>query len=297
MDPNNISEEEKKLIAEIAQQKNKSFEEVLAELGHKVPSESDEVVTLGGATQESPVVQDSPQVDQSSFEIPVVPEAPLPPPPAREEPVVEKEEPEGDEAPLSTLEIICPQCGWNHSNEVIPEPDHNDKIAFLHVILGGKVFSKKYSLFGGQLKAEFRTLTVKELDLLYAEAFEAQKAGVLKNTTDYYEYINRLRICLQLTHLTAPSNALHVVLPTGLTKNSHPDTDSYWDELLKSKGVEYDPKRLLLAVQDYVLQQVLKTEHLHRLVTHESSKFNRLVAKLEACVDNPDFWKETEQRP
>jgi hypothetical protein len=295
VDPNNISESEKNLIAEIAKQKNKSFEEVLEELGHTVAPPSDEVVTLEGAPSD---VQDTEQAEPAPaqrFDIPVVPEEPLPPPPADTQPDVTTEEEEETEAPLSTLNIVCPQCGWDHANPTVSEPENKDKLAFLHVILGAKVFSKQYSLFDGKLKAEFRTLTVKELDLLYAEAFNAQKAGLITNTSDYYEYLNRLRVCLQLIKLSASSHSLHVVLPTGLTEESHPDTDSYWDSFLKSKGIDYEPERLVLAVQDYVLEQVLKTEHLHRLITHESAKFNRLVSKLEACVDNPDFWKETEQ--
>jgi len=298
MDPNNISEEEKKLISEIAKQKNKTFEQVLEELGHKVAKETDEVVVFGGE-QETEEKQPTAAANVDSFDIPVVPEAPLPPPPETAEDVKKKpndSDDENSEDLPATLEIICPQCGWNHANEVIPEPEHRDKVAFLQVILGAKVFSKRYEMFGGQLKADFRTLTVKELDLLYAEGFAAQKSGVISNSTDYYEYLNRVRVCLQLTHLSAATQALHITLPSGLTKQSHPDVDSYWDEFLDSKGIEYKKDRLLLAVQDYVLENVLKTEHLHRCVTHECSKFNRLVVKLEACVDNPDFWKETEQQ-
>jgi hypothetical protein len=290
VDPNNISEEEKKLLAQIAKQKNKTMEEVLEELGHKPVPEKDEVVEFGGEPAE-------PKPAAESFEIPVVPEAPLPPPPAaevKEEP--EQEEVEEKEQPMATMETICPQCGWNHSNEVIPEPSKQDKVSFLQVVLGAKVFSKKYTMFGGELTADFRTLTVKELDYLYNEAFAAQKAGVFSNATDYYEYLNRIRICLQVTSLKAKTQALHVTLPEGLTKKSHPGVDTYWDEFLDSKGIEYDKDRILLAVQDYILSDVLKTEHLHRVITHECAKFNRLVSKLEACVDNPDFWKGTEQR-
>ena len=87
MDPNNISEEEKKLLAQIAKQKNKTMEEVLEELGHKPVPEKDEVVEFGGEPAE-------PKPAAESFEIPVVPEAPLPPPPAAEV----KEESEQEEA-------------------------------------------------------------------------------------------------------------------------------------------------------------------------------------------------------
>ena len=48
-------------------------------------------------------------------------------------------------------------------------------------------------------------------------------------------------------------------------------------------------------IQNYINGHVLKTEHLLRAVTFECQKFNRLAAKLEARVDDSDFWKETGQ--
>ena len=48
-----------------------------------------------------------------------------------------------------------------------------------------------------------------------------------------------------------------------------------------------------MQIEEYVLTKVLKTEHLQRVIGHTCNKFNRLVSKLEASVDNENFWNET----
>lgn len=297
-DPDRMSEEERKLLEEVAKAKGQTLEEALIELGHIKPNQEDEVVTLEAesVTLESPiqVAQEPSEVVQSSTEIEVIPEV-EPPPMAEEEPE-QPEEDETDEAPMpSTVNHLCVQCGWDQSIPVIAEPEHKDKIAFLQAVIGQKVFSKRYTMFGNMLRVTFRTLTIKEIDSLYQETFRAQKEGIIVTTADYYEYLNRLRLYLQISSLSATSSALHLKLPEGLTEETHPGVKSYWDTFLKREDKFVEGKSLVQQISEYVVTEVLKTEHLQRTVTHECNKFNRLVAKLEACVDNSDFWKEIEQ--
>lgn len=298
-DPDRMSEEERKLLEEVAKAKGQTLEETLIELGHIKPNQEDEVVTLESEilTVETPiqVAAEPPELVQRSTEIEVIPEA-EPPPMAEEEPEVTPEEDEDDSVPgLSTVNNMCVQCGWDQSIPVIAEPEHKDKIAFLQAVIGQKVFSKRYTMFGNMLRVTFRTLTIKEIDSLYQETFRAQKEGIIVTTADYYEYLNRLRLYLQISSLSATSSALHIKLPEGLTVETHPEVKSYWDTFLKKENRLDPEKSLVQQISEYVVTEVLKTEHLQRTVTHECNKFNRLVAKLEACVDNSDFWKEIEQ--
>lgn len=297
--PDGISEDEKKLLEEVAKSKNMTLEEVLIELGHAV-AEPDQEVNVEGEPEVTDKQEDleirlgapvTPVADteEEVVEPEVVPEVSPPPPPEEEE-----EDTEESDMP-ATVNHICKMCGWDQSIPVIPEPPHQDKIAFLQAVIGQKVFSKRYTLFGGELKVTFRTLTIKEIDALYQETFKAQKAGIIVTTADYYEYLNRLRLYLQITSLSASSSALHIKLPDGLTEETHPGVKSYWKSFLKEQKKFDDNKTLIEQIADYVIFEVLKTEHLQRAITHECNKFNKLVAKLEACVDNPDFWKETEQ--
>jgi len=320
-DPNQINDDERELLEQIARSKGQTMEEALADFGHKLPSETDESVTLEGETDPEEKVQPAPDpgpapgasfaaaepetraavqddstqlYEQLQYE--VTPEVEPPPPPEAEE---DPEEPaaaakeEATEEPASTGNQICVQCGWNQDVPVVPEPDGQDKIAFLQSILGHKTFSKRYKLFGGQLTATFRTLTIREIDALYESTFEAQKAGVILTSSDYYEYLNRLRVHLQLISLVSPSSSLHIKLPEGLSEAAHPTAPSHWDTFLRDKELYQQERPLVSQVQDYVIDQVLKIEQLQRTITHECAKFNRLVAKMEACVDSPDFWNET----
>lgn len=296
-----MTEDEKELLSEVAKSKGKSLEEVLLELGHIKP-EPEEVTIEANLEEEAikpknedpqvsapiQVAEETTEEKEESFNIDAQPDIKLPPP-AEEE--VDKETEDEDELP-ATVNHICQNCGWNLDVPSTPEPEHKDKIAFLQAVLGQKVFSKKYSLFGGELKVSFRTLTIKEIDALYTEAFKAEKAGLIATTADYYEYLNRLRLYLQISSLSAPSSSLHISLPEGLSKETHPDVNTYWTKFLPELT---EDQSLLSAISEYVVGKVLKTEHLQRVITHECNNFNKLVAKLEVCVDNKDFWKEIEQ--
>ena len=204
-----------------------------------------------------------------------------------------------DDGQLGSALHICPQCGWDCNMPVIEDPSHTDKLGFLHMLLGQKVFTKRYLLYSGHLRVSLRSLTLREIDVLYQETFKAQKMGVITTDHDYYEYLNRLRLYLQLTSLSAQQSALHITLPDGLTKETHPSAESFWDVFLKEKGCYKEEtdngSSLVDQIKDYVLTNVLCTEHLHRIVSNTCSKFNRLVVKLEVCVDDPNFMNEIEQ--
>ena len=304
LDPAKLSEEEQKLVAEIAEAKGQTVEEVLVGLGHTLPQaqDKDAVVSLEGDPAAEVAVPETPiavAVEEPTEEL-EVPEAvsptELPPPPAaveEEEPESAVEEEEGEVEPGGTLADVCHHCGWDQTEAVIPEPAKSDKLAFLQSILGGIPFTKRFELFDGNLRVTFRTLTVKEIDLLYESTYEAQQAGKIQTTSDYYEYLNRLRLHLQLVSVTGKRVSLHHSLPDGLNSAVNSSSKQHWDEFLKEKSLYKEDVSLPLQVQDYILDNVLATEQLLRVATFECQKFNRLAAKLEARVDDSDFWKET----
>ena len=312
VDPNNMSEAELALLKEVAKAKGQTLEEALVSLGHVVAiKKDDDVVSFEGTAQEEevpafmttdPLAFDPPvppvptEEEKQSDELNIEVEADFEPP---EPPAAEEEEsPEADEDDdegVGSIKQVCVQCGWDQDVPTISAPEHRDKLAFLQAVLGHKVFSKKYTMFGGNLQITLRTLTIREIDILYQAAFTAQKEDRILTTTDYYEYLNRVRLHLQLTSFSASTASMHIKLPEGLSRATHEGCQSYWDDFLKEKKIFDESKDLIHQVSDYVIDKVMKTEHLQRTITHECSKFNRLVSKLEASVDNPDFWNETEQ--
>ena len=305
IDLNKLSDDERAVLEGIAKSKNMTLEEVLADMGHELPKsndEPDEVVEFSGVEQEEST--DPPMrtisfgatasESQTAVETPSPSSAVELPPPEEPEPEPEPEA-ESKKEEGSTINAICAHCGWDQSLPVIEEPQAKEKLAFLHSVLGGTPYKKKQNLFGGNLQVTFRTLTIKEIDKLYADTFQAQKDGKISTSSDYYEYLNRLRMNLQLVSVIGKKSSLHHTLPEGLTNQTNKAAASYWEDYLKEKRIYRPEESLALQIQDYVLENVLVTEQLLRVVSHACQNFNRLAAKLEARVDDADFWKETEQ--
>lgn len=312
IDPNNMTEAELEVLTGIAKAKGLTVEEVLKEMGHDLPKsgdEPDDVVEFSG-TGEKPQGPDmrtisfgaEPKPPAEELEVPEPSSAVELPPEAEPEPEPKPEpEPEPEPEPAdhehkhATINNVCNHCGWDQTVAVIGEPTAQDKLSFLQSVLGAKPYSKSYSVFGGHLQLKFRTLTIKEIDKLYADTFTAQQEGKISTASDYYEYLNRLRMNVQLVSVKGKKVPLHHSLPTGMDKTANAQADSHWEDFLKEKGVYTEGEGLALQIQDYVMENVLNTEQLLRVVSFECQKFNRLAAKLEARVDDSDFWKETEQ--
>jgi hypothetical protein len=305
---NSLGDGDQRMILEMANTQSKTTEEIMSSLGMLVvppTPQADEVVVLGtGTAKVDPVPEPetpshiNPSTGHAHWaETDGTPAVSAGPPTLEdipEAPVEEVEEPAVPGSP--TLgPVICRQCGWDQAHDTVVEPSDDEKISFLHTLLGGTIFQKSYSLFGGNLNVQFRTLTVGELDSIYAEAFKAQKAGVLATSTDYYEYINRLRLSLQLSKLEATGAAMHHDLPVSL---------KLWPDFLREarntdreySDQDQETETIHEQIQRYLRDNVLRSELLQRSVTNKCNDFNRLVAKLEARVDDSDFWKTIEKR-
>jgi len=223
------------------------------------------------------------------------PPAPEPPPTLEDPPKLEEEEPEEEEEKLSSgFEAPmdnCPHCGWDLSLQTVAEPEHDEKMGFLHSVLGQKTFIQEYSLFGGKVIARFRTLTTKEMDVIYNYVFQQRESGDISTIQDYWEKVNRYRLYLQIIYLAATDGSFTHQLPDAYSKESNPHGTDFW------QFPAYDPEvGYLDQIEDKILKDVLRTESIQRTISTYCARFNRLVSKLEVMIDNPDFWKETEQQ-
>jgi hypothetical protein len=181
----------------------------------------------------------------------------------------------------------CPHCDWDLATaDDTPEPEYDEKLEFLHAILGQRCYSKAYRVFGDAVTVTFRTLTAAELDAIYADAVHAAKQGSVKTPLDFQEKINRYRLALQIQAVRG--NGLAHALPEGLSPKANPTANDFWEFEDGTEGTNG-----LHLIEQHVVENVLKTETLFRVVTNHCNKFNRLVAKMEAMADNSDFWKPT----
>jgi hypothetical protein len=281
---------EKDLLEAVAKAKGISVEQLLIDEGKlnppaKEPEESVVVFSAPVAVELPAPAETAPKDDF----VPVISDF-APPPPAAEE-----DKPKENQ--IEALAPICVHCGWDQRAPSVEPPSKQDKLTFLFTVLGQKLFTKDYSLLNDNLKLAFRSLTVSELDALYADAYREQQAGHIDTTQQYYEYLNRQRLFLQLQVINSQQTAMHITLPAGLDAASNPKAGKNWVDLLKEKDAYASDAPLIPQIQDYVLRNVLNSEHLQRIVSHYCAKFNQLVAKLEANIENENFWKETETQP
>lgn len=186
---------------------------------------------------------------------------------------------------------VCPRCAWDLKTPVGPEPEYFDKLKFVTTMLANKPFQKQYELFNGELLVTFRSLRPKEIDACYGHIVYDMNEGKIKFQGDIYEMVNRYRFYLQLVELrTRTGEGMSFEFPDGFTPSTNPKATSFWelpaDLPENSKGLDI--------VEEYITSEVLTTESLHRVVAATCRDFNRLVAQLEAMVDNANFWKPTE---
>lgn len=284
----NKFEAEKELLEAVAKAKGITVEQLLEEQGKVVSKPASEDTPVVFAADPVPVVEtevEAPKPAEAAF-VPDLQDFAPPPPAAVAEPETTQQ--------TESMAPVCIHCGWDQRQPPLAPPDKQDKLTFLTSVLSQKVFTKGYETLGGKLKMSFRGLTVNELDALYAAAYAEQKAGRIQNTQEYYDYLNRQRLFLQLQTLNASLGALHINLPDGLSAKTNVLCTASWEDFLKDKP-EYDPEEELIPqIERYVLKHVLGTEHLQRIVSHHCAKFNQLVAKLEVCIDDENFWKEIE---
>jgi hypothetical protein len=217
-------------------------------------------------------------------------------------PLLDENEPEFGESPQSSEPLAegtgaaaqqtqCPHCSWDLSMPSIQEPSYNEKMGFLHSVLGQKTFINQYEMFGGKVLARFRTLTTKEMDVVYQQVFSEREAGIVTTIQDYWEKVNRYRLYLQLVYLAATDGSFTYQLPEGYSDKVNPHAASFY---------EFEPTdpdgTFLPEIENYILEEVLRTESIQRTVNTLCARFNRLISKLEAMIDNSDFWEATEEQ-
>lgn len=234
------------------------------------------------------------------------PTAPLPP--AREAPIIREEEPEPETAPEpqaapaaapsdtgADLHLShCPHCDWPLHMPGIEEPPYADKMSFLHTLLGRQCWVKEVPLLGGNITVTFRTITVRELDVIYAQAYRDRQKNPDLEEVDFWEKVNRYRLFLQIVQFRSDGpNGFLQDMPDGLSKASNEEASAWWwkdeDDALLTDGETPLPD-----VERWIIGNILKTEAIFRIVNNACNNFNRMVAKLEAMADNSDFWKPTE---
>ena len=188
--------------------------------------------------------------------------------------------------------IICPHCRLRLDMPTLDEPTLEQKLLFLQCILGQKQFTQDIPAFNNAVVFTFRTLTPKELDVAFMQvSYDVMKNKIYNNYGDIFEQLNRYRLFLQLHKIknNIGINKDFIELPDGLSKQTNKLASEYW-----KVNKPLDPNETeLVQIEEYMINNVLKTEFMFRIAMNACNLFNRLVAKLENTMYSENFWKLT----
>lgn len=167
----------------------------------------------------------------------------------------------------------CPQCGWDQAVSDVIEVTEPDKNLFAASIISDTPFVKDYVLLGGQLVITVRSLTQEELDAcFYQSAIEYRdQRGTVKTDSDRWEQATRYQVCLQLQKWV------------GTTTQEFPTRLADWE------GEPAKGETLLPQISAFMLEQVFRSASAYRMALNKVMSFNRLLARLEALAQQPDF--------
>ncbi len=168
----------------------------------------------------------------------------------------------------------CPHCDWDLSILDAIEITEEDKITFLQATLGNIPWQKSYNLLNDQMSITVRQLQPEEVDACFQQVGFENQDGRLIDRMDFWEQLNRYRMVLQLADVR-----------TGKHVEPFPDSLKEWE----GKPEGEDPTTLPLVLKQ-VYERIIRTESINRILAQTVGRFNREVARLEANVENADFW-------
>lgn len=188
----------------------------------------------------------------------------------------QESQPAADAETLGEEPKTCKHCGWPCDvDDPIEVTDEDIRLYLLST--HGPLFQKEYTIHSGNTVVRIRELTPREVDLCHLQAHKEVLREEI-SVFDYKERVFRLRVCLQLAALEF-ADGVKIRLPAKVADYE----------------VDPDPANTpMRAICDYVYDNVLRNESLHRTVAHLVAKFNGLKARLEARAEDPDFYKRTD---
>lgn len=194
---------------------------------------------------------------------------------------------------MQPLVQFCPNCTHDMAQPAGPEPPYEIKMAFLHSILAQQPFFNTEDLFGGKMTITLRTLTSREIETIFKQAYRDQHSKRSTTEVDFWERVNRYRLFLQIVKIKTSTTPEGFVedFPSGLSPETNDTAKVHWST--QCSPPEPD-ETYLTQIERIMLERYLKQEQKFRICNNASNRFNRIVARLEALVDNSDFWNPIE---
>lgn len=195
------------------------------------------------------------------------PEAPAPEPPAPEPSA-------GGELPLSH----CPRCLHDLRLTIDVVPTEADKLTFTAGLLGGQRFVKEYSHLGNNLTMTFRSLTVRERQMVNQQLTYDIDAGKIRGDAEYFLALMEYRMIMELASLASADGKMTKIVPEIKTIPYEPPADG-------------SPETPLVPMKEWFYDEIVNTESLQHMVSTQYREFQRLVEVLEARSKEEGFVK------
>lgn len=170
---------------------------------------------------------------------------------------------------------FCPRCLWDIKAPFMAQPTDRDKENFLAAFLGGKRFQQRVNFMGGRFTVVFRALTCAETNLLFQQLGHDVRAGRIAGDGEYVMAMQNYRLAMGVARIEADTTILH--------------------EVGNILDVPYtappgEPQTVLVPFTRWFHDTIIPQESILRVVAQAHRQFQRLVERLEAMAQSPDFW-------
>jgi hypothetical protein len=170
----------------------------------------------------------------------------------------------------------CSHCGFPTDKVDTATPSREDKLDFVAAILSQKRFTKSYTLLGGALTVEFRSLTTNENDLVVKQLVADWNKSRISGPAHSIQQALNYQQALSLLSVKTQAG------PVKLEELSEYDVDAPVDETVIPEVIEY------------VTKVAMPTESIRKIINRAYISFQELVSKLEVMAEDSDFWQATE---
>ncbi len=178
----------------------------------------------------------------------------------------------------ATLPVThCPRCGCDIEHYATVVPTHEQKYAYLAMLLGGPEarFRQDVPIFGGAITLTFRSLTAADGRLAFEQLRVDHLRTPIAGDLAFLGRLTEYRMALSLDRV-AFQGAGSTRIPVATTTDEEP------------AGATDVP---LPEIVNWLRDEVLVSESLTRTTLEAFKEFQRLVEALEEKADDPDFWK------
>lgn len=185
--------------------------------------------------------------------------------------------------PLATaaaVKVNCPACGFHPDAEVVPVTEA-DKQNFLAMLIGGARFKKRYELLGGRMHITFKSLNREEMELALTQSSYDDRDGLFATQYEYFRVHSNYETVLAIDEIETDGKLVKMPEISEVT----------WDK----PAITEKQQTVLKAYYPHVNLVHLSNASLTRVITLLFSRFTALLRKLEANIQNPDFWQGIER--